>query len=94
MIQAAMQTQSKVAERKFNPRRKSLPLRRSRRDLQKVIHLQVLVTQSKSYESAASSADDRVQVMYSAVGSIVDLLSNDKSQLTSASRPAARTLRR
>lgn len=48
-------------------------------DAGRVISLQSSVTLSKSYASAASTADNRVQEMYSAIGSMITLLSNVKS---------------
>jgi flagellar hook-associated protein 3 FlgL len=49
-----------------------------------VLDLQVSIARSKSYQAAATSAGDRVQAMYSAVGSVADLLANFKAQLTGA----------
>jgi flagellar hook-associated protein 3 FlgL len=49
------------------------------------------VSRSSNYEDAATSADNRVQAMYSATGSVADLLSNFKAELTSASGASADT---
>ncbi len=86
MIAASMRTQAKVSERQIQTASGAIS-----NDFgglgatsKKVIDLQVSVSQSKNYEDAATSADNRVEVMYSATGSIVDLLSNYRSQLTAA----------
>lgn len=52
---------------------------------ERVINLQVSVTRSQSYVDAASLADSKVQVMYSAVGSMTDIITNLRSLLTAGS---------
>lgn len=52
---------------------------------QHVVNLQVSVTRAQSYIDAATMADSRVQVMYSAVGSMTDIVTQLRSQLTAAS---------
>ncbi|WP_407120161.1 flagellin [Bradyrhizobium sp. STM 3561] len=52
---------------------------------QHVVNLQVSVTRAQSYIDAATLADSKVQVMYSAVGSMTDIISQLRSQLTAAS---------
>lgn len=52
---------------------------------QHVVNLQVSVTRAQSYIGAATMADSRVQVMYSAVGSMTDIVTQLRSQLTAAS---------
>lgn len=87
MISSALKTQSKVAEKQLQTASGLISSDYGGlggATSQKVIDLQVAVTRSKSYEDAASSANDRVQVMYSTTGSIVDLLTTFKSDLTSA----------
>lgn len=86
MIDAALRTQAKIAERQIETSsgKVSSDFGGLGSDAKQVIDLQVSVAQSKSYEDAATSADNRVQVMYSTTGSIVDLLTNFKSQLTAA----------
>ena len=86
MIAAALQTQAKVSERQIQTASGlvSSDYGGLGATSKKVIDLQVSVTQSKSYEDAATSASNRVEVMYSSVGSIVDLLNSYKSQLTAA----------
>ncbi|MGT2435516.1 flagellin [Bradyrhizobium betae] len=52
---------------------------------QHVVNLQVSVTRAQSYIDAATLADSKVQVMYSAVGSMTDILTQLRSQLSAAS---------
>lgn len=52
---------------------------------QHVVNLQVSVTRAQSYVDAATLADSKVQVMYSAVGSVTDILTQLRSQLSAAS---------
>src|SRR6187402_2047634 len=54
-------------------------------DAQHVVNLQVSVTRAQSYIDAATLADSKVQVMYSAVGSITDIITQLRSQLSAAS---------
>ncbi|RTE94433.1 MULTISPECIES: flagellin [Bradyrhizobium] len=54
-------------------------------DAQHVINLQVSVTRAQSYIDAATLAGSKVQVMYSAVGSVTDILTQLRSQLSAAS---------
>ena len=54
-------------------------------DAGSVVNLQVSVTRSQSYIDAASVADSKVQVMYSAVGSMTNILTQLRSQLSAAS---------
>ena len=56
---------------------------------QHVINLQVSVERSQSYIDASSLADSKVQVMYSAVGSMTDVITNFRSLLTGASLSSA-----
>lgn len=86
MISAALRTQAKISERQIQTAsgKVSADYGGLGATSKKVIDLQVSISQSKDYEDAASSADNRVQAMYSATGSIVDLLSSYKSELTSA----------
>jgi flagellar hook-associated protein 3 FlgL len=53
-----------------------------------VINLQVSVSRSQSYVDNATSADSKVQVMYSAVTSISNMLSQFRATLTAASNSA------
>ena len=60
-------------------------------DTQQVVNLQVSVTRAQSYIDAATLADSRTQVMYSAVGSMTDIITNLRSQLTAASTGSSTT---
>jgi flagellar hook-associated protein 3 FlgL len=51
---------------------------------QRIINLQVSVTRSQSYIDAATLADSKVQVMYSAVGTMTDLVTSLRTQLSAA----------
>lgn len=54
-------------------------------DTQHVVNLQVSVTRSQSYIDAATLADSKVQVMYSAVGQVSDIVTSLRSALSAAS---------
>ncbi|ABD05480.1 putative flagellar hook-associated protein 3 FlgL [Rhodopseudomonas palustris HaA2] len=56
---------------------------------QQVLNLQVSVTRSQSYIDAATLANGKVEVMYSAVNSIADLITEFRTLLTSASNVAS-----
>lgn len=49
-----------------------------------MINLQVSVTRAQSYIDAATLADSKVQVMYSAVGSMTDIITQLRTQLSAA----------
>ena len=51
----------------------------------RVINVEVSKQRAQAYADAASLSDDRVQVMYDTVGSLVDLLTQLRSDLASAS---------
>jgi flagellar hook-associated protein 3 FlgL len=53
-------------------------------DAGRVVNLQVSVTRSQSYIDAAQLADNKVQVMYSAVGSMTDVITQLRTQLSAA----------
>ncbi|MCP3413679.1 flagellin [Bradyrhizobium brasilense] len=50
----------------------------------RVINLQVSVTRAQSYIDASQLADNKVQVMYSAVGSMTDIITQLRTQLSAA----------
>jgi flagellar hook-associated protein 3 FlgL len=52
---------------------------------QQVLNLQVSVTRAQSYIDAATQTNSKVQVMYSAVNSVSDLVTQFRTLLTSAS---------
>lgn len=54
-------------------------------DTQHIVNLQVSVTRAQSYIDAATLADSKVQVMYSAVGQISDIVTQMRSALSAAS---------
>jgi flagellar hook-associated protein 3 FlgL len=58
---------------------------------QHVINLQVSVTRSQSYIDAATLADSKVQVMYSAVGSMTDIITQLRTQLSAATTGSSTT---
>lgn len=87
MIAAAMRTQSTMANEQLqeasgvvSPDYGGLG-----QTSQQVINLQLSVARSQSYIDAAGSADNKIQVMYSAMTSIANLLSNMRATLTGAS---------
>lgn len=86
MISAALRAQAKVANLEVQSAsgEVSSDFGGLGSDAKKVVDLQVSISQSKAYDDAATSADDRVQAMYSATGSVVDLLTSYKSALTGA----------
>jgi flagellar hook-associated protein 3 FlgL len=53
-------------------------------DTQHVVNLQVSVTRAQSYIDAATLADNKTQVMYSAIGQVTDLITSLRSQLSAA----------
>src|SRR5882724_3000341 len=53
-------------------------------DTQQIINLQVSVTRAQSYIDASTLADNKVQVMYSAVGKMTDIITNLRAQLSAA----------
>jgi flagellar hook-associated protein 3 FlgL len=53
-------------------------------DARHVINLQVSVTRAQSYVDSATLTDSKVQVMYSAVGSMVNVITQLRTQLSAA----------
>src|SRR4051812_13794769 len=51
---------------------------------EQVLNLQVSVTRAQSYIDAATQTNSKVQVMYSAVNSVADLVTQFRTLLTSA----------
>src|SRR5438445_3592413 len=56
---------------------------------QQILNLQVSVTRAQSYIDAATQADSKIQVMYSTVSSVADLVTQFRSLLTSATNAAS-----
>jgi flagellar hook-associated protein 3 FlgL len=57
----------------------------------KIVSLQASVTQSKAYSNSATLANDRVQQMYSSIGSMTTLLTSFKADLNSFDQSTATT---
>jgi flagellar hook-associated protein 3 FlgL len=53
-------------------------------DTQTVINLQISVTRAQTYIDSASQADNKIQAMYSAVGSVTTMITNLRSNLSAA----------
>jgi flagellar hook-associated protein 3 FlgL len=86
MITGALRTQSIMANEQIQESSglKSQDYGSYGSDAQRVIDLQVSVTRAQSYIDAATLADSKIQVMYSAVGSITDIITQLRTQLSSA----------
>lgn len=56
---------------------------------QQVLNLQVSVTRSQAYIDSATQTDSKVQVMYTAVNSVADLVTQFRTLLTSATNTAS-----
>ena len=87
MISDAMRVQSVMAEKQVQESSGiiSSDIGGYGSDAQHVVNLQVSVTRAQSYIDAATLADSKVQVMYSAVGSMTDIITQLRSQLSAAS---------
>jgi flagellar hook-associated protein 3 FlgL len=57
----------------------------------KVLTLETAVSRSKAYADAATTADERVQQMYTAVGSMVDIVSSIKASIISFAETSSTT---
>ena len=86
MITAALRTQSIMANEQIQESSgvTSADFAGYGSDTQSIVNLQVSVTRAQTYIDAATQADSKVQVMYSAVGSVSTLITNLRSQLTAA----------
>jgi flagellar hook-associated protein 3 FlgL len=60
-------------------------------DTQQIVNLQVSVTRSQSFVDASTLADNKVQVMYSAVGTMTDLITTLRTQLSAATTGSSTT---
>lgn len=87
MIAAALRTQATMAEQQVQESSglKSTDYGGYGSSAQQIINLQVSVTRAQSYIDTATQVGSKVEVMYSAVNSMADLVSEFRSQLTSAS---------
>ena len=86
MIASALRTQSIMANEQIQESSgvKSEDFAGYGSDAQSVVNLQVSVTRAQTYIDAATQADSKVQVMYSAVGSVTTLITNLRTQLSAA----------
>ena len=87
MISSALRTQATMADMQVQEASglKSEYLAGYGADTQHVVNLQVSVTRAQSYIDAATLADNKAQVMYSAVGQVSDVVNQLKSALSAAS---------
>ena len=86
MIAAALRTQSIMANEQIEESSgvTSEDIAGYGSDTQSVINLQVSVTRAQTYIDAATQADSKVEVMYSAVGSVSTLITNLRTALSAA----------
>lgn len=86
MVAGALRTQAVMAEKQVQESSgvKSEDYGGFGATSQQIVNLQVSVTRAQSYIDAAQVADSKAQVMYSAVGSITDIITNLRSQLSAA----------
>ncbi|CAN5262695.1 flagellin [soil metagenome] len=91
MIAAALKTQSTMADQQMQEASGvvSSDFGGLGSSTQQVLNLQVSVTRAQSYIDAATQADSKIQVMYSAVNSIADLTTQFRTLLTAASNAAS-----
>jgi flagellar hook-associated protein 3 FlgL len=91
MIAASLRTQSTMAEQQMQEATGviSTDFAGLGAKTQQVLNLQVSVTRSQSYIDAATLASSKVQVMYSAVDSVADLVTQFRSLLTASTNAAS-----
>jgi flagellar hook-associated protein 3 FlgL len=91
MIAAALKTQSTMADQQMQEASGvvSSDFGGLGSTTQQVLNLQVSVTRAQSYIDAATQADSKIQVMYSAVNSIADLTTQFRTLLTAATNAAS-----
>lgn len=87
MISAAMRTQSTMASQQIQEAsgQVSTDFAGYGSSTQQILNLQVSVSRSQSYVDAATAAGNKVEVMYSTVNSVADLLTQFRTLLTGAS---------
>ena len=87
MIAAALRTQSAMASQQIQEAsgQVSSDFAGYGSSTQQILNLQVSVSRSQSYVDAATAAGNKVEVMYSTVNSVADLLTQFRSLLTGAS---------
>ena len=93
MIAAAMRTEAVMADEQTQESSgvKSEYFAGYGSDTQHVVNLQVSVTRAQSYIDAATLADNKTQVMYSAIGQVTDLITSLRSQLSAATTGSSTT---
>ncbi|MGJ4944859.1 flagellin [Bradyrhizobium sp. HKCCYLS1011] len=86
MISGALRTQATMADMQVQEASglKSEYLAGYGAETQHVVNLQVSVTRAQSYIDAATLADNKAQVMYSAVGQVSEVVNQLKSALSAA----------
>jgi flagellar hook-associated protein 3 FlgL len=86
MVAGALRTQASMANLQVQESSglKSETLGGYGPDARHVINLQVSVTRAQSYVDAATLTDSKVQVMYSAVGSMINVITQLRTQLSAA----------
>ena len=87
MIAAALRTQSVMAEQQIQEAsgQVSSDFAGYGSSTQQILNLQVSVSRSQSYIDAATQAGSKIEVMYSTVNSVADLLTELRTLLTGAS---------
>jgi flagellar hook-associated protein 3 FlgL len=93
MIAAAMRTEAVMADEQTQESSgvKSEYFAGYGADTQHVVNLQVSVTRAQSYIDAATLADNKTQVMYSAIGQVTDLITSLRSQLSASTTGSSTT---
>lgn len=91
MIAAALRTQSTMASQQIQEAsgQVSSDFAGYGSSTQQILNLQVSVSRSQSYIDAATQTDSKIQVMYSTVNSVADLLTQFRTLLTAASNVAS-----
>jgi len=86
MVAGALRTQATMANLQVQESSglKSETLGGYGADARHIINLQVSVTRAQSYIDAATLTDSKVQVMYSAVGSMTNIITQLRTQLSAA----------
>jgi flagellar hook-associated protein 3 FlgL len=84
LLDAALKTQAKTAEMQIQQASGlvSTDYGGLGRTAREVINLEISVTRARSYVDTAQSAGNQIEIMYSSCGSMVDLLTTIRSQLT------------
>jgi flagellar hook-associated protein 3 FlgL len=91
MITAALRAQAKMADLQLQESSgiKSSDVAAYGSSSQRIVNLQASVSRAGSYVDAATITSSKVEVMYSTLGSVTDLITSLRSQLTAASTGTA-----